>query len=79
MNKTAKRKLIQEVKAFQDLTLLEMTTQWLIANWYKFNNDEKLKIALIIAPKGISDKHEHSGSLDVSSILSRMANATNTN
>ena len=76
MNKTAKRRLISEVKAFQDLSLLEMTTQWLIANWYTFSKEEKMKVALIIAPKGISDKHEHSGSLNVSDILGRMAIST---
>lgn len=72
VSKAAKRKLIQEVKAFQDLSLVEMTTQWLIANWYSFSKEEKMKVALTIAPKGISDKHEHSGSFNISEVLARM-------
>lgn len=62
-----------------DSSLLAMTTEYLVANWYKFSKEEKLKIAIPVALKGISDKHEHSGSLDVSGILNRMANATGSN
>jgi hypothetical protein len=44
---------------FEDGTLLAMTTSYLIANWYKFDDKQKLQIALPVALKGISDKHEH--------------------
>lgn len=63
----------------KDTGLLAMTTEYLVANWYTFTKEQKIEIALKIAPKGISDKHEHSGSLDVSSILSRMASVPNAN
>lgn len=50
---------------FENKSLLDMTTSYLIANWYKFTHEEKLRIALPVALKGISDKHEHSGALTV--------------
>ncbi len=50
---------------FKDGTLLGMTTSWLIANWYGFTKEEKMKVALIIAPKGITDKVQHVGVVDV--------------
>jgi hypothetical protein len=53
---------------FKDGTLLGMTTSWLIANWYGFTKEEKMKVALIIAPKGITDKVQHTGVIDVAMI-----------
>lgn len=66
-------------KTVYDSSLLGMTTEYLVSNWYSFTKEQKIEIALKIAPKGISDKHELTGSLDVSGILSRMAAVSNAN
>lgn len=76
-NKNSGRKSTME--EFKNGCLLTMTTSWLINNWARFNDDQKMEVALKIAPKGIADKHEHSGALDVSGILSRMAAVSNVN
>ena len=67
--RTGKRSTIQ------DTSLLHMTTAWLVANWYTFSKEEKMKVALIVAPKGISDKHEHSGSIAGTTISVTTVNA----
>lgn len=50
--RTGKRSTIQ------DMSLLTMTTSWLVANWYSFTKEEKMKVALIIAPRGIADRKD---------------------
>lgn len=62
MAKVGRKSAIEE---FKDGALLGMTTQWLISNFYKLSESDKLRVALAIAPKGISDKHEHSGKFQV--------------
>lgn len=62
MAKTGRKSGYEE---FKNGSLLGMTTSWLIANWYSFSKDEKMKVALIIAPKGITDKVQHTGAIDV--------------
>lgn len=66
------RKSLKE--EWDDNQLLGMCTSWLVRHFDSFTKEEKMKVALTIAPKGITEKHEHSGNLDVSSILNRMAN-----
>lgn len=41
--------------------LLDLCTSWLNENFHTFTKEEKLKVVLTIAPKAISDKHEHVG------------------
>lgn len=55
---------------FQRGNLLALTTNWLIESWPTFTKDEKMKIALVIAPKGIVEKHQHSGELKTSFVVS---------
>lgn len=68
--RSGRKNLKQE---WDDNQLLNMCTSWLINHFDEFTKEEKIKIAMSIAPKGITEKHEHSGALDVSGILSRMA------
>lgn len=67
--RSGRKNLKQE---WDDNQLLKMCTSWLIRHFDTFTKEEKMKVALTIAPKGITEKHEHSGTLDVSGILSRM-------
>lgn len=69
--RSGRRSLKEE---WDDHQLLQMCTSWLVRHFESFTKDEKMKVALAIAPKGITEKHEHSGTLDVSNILNRMAN-----
>lgn len=63
------------IEEFKDKTLLTMTTSWLLANFYKFTKEEKLRVSLAIAPKAISDKVEHSGSISGTTINVTTVNA----
>ncbi len=58
-NKNSGRKTRYE--EIQGVKLLDICTDWLVKNFDSFTKDEKLKVVLTIAPKAISDKHEHSG------------------
>lgn len=46
---------------FSASQLLNTCVKWLNDNFDTFTKDEKMKVVLTIAPKAISDKHEHSG------------------
>ena len=60
-NKNSGRKGAME--EFKDVCLLTMTTSWLLNNFKDFTKEEKMKVALAIAPKGISEKHDVKGEL----------------
>ena len=46
---------------FKRGNLLQITTNWLCENFNSFTKEEKLRVALTIAPKGVSDKLEVEG------------------
>lgn len=60
-NKNSGRK--SAMSEFKDGCLLTMTTSWLLENFYKMTHQEKLEVALKIAPKGIAEKHDVKGNL----------------
>lgn len=43
---------------FTDGCLLTTCTMWALVNWARFNDEQKMKITLAIAPKGFTEKHE---------------------
>lgn len=49
--------------AFKHDCVLSLTTSWVINNWTRFKDDQKLKIALAVVPKGVTEKHEITGRL----------------
>ena len=42
-----------------------MTTSWYIANFYKLKPAQKFQAAMVLVPKGISDKHEVKGNVSL--------------
>lgn len=58
-NKNSGRK--SRYEELQSGNLLNICTEWLVKNFDSFSKEEKFKVVLTIAPKAISDKHEHSG------------------
>jgi len=60
-NKNSGRK--SRYEEIQKGNILKIATDWLCANFANFSEDNKLKVALAIVPKSITEKHEHSGDL----------------
>lgn len=44
--------------------ILKIATDWLVKNFDTFDKDTKLKIALVIVPKGITERHEVIGKIE---------------
>lgn len=63
------RKSLKE--EWNDTQLLQMCTSWLVRHFNEFNNEDKLKVALAIAPKGIVAKVEVSGEIDIYTMLKK--------
>ena len=53
------------IKKFKKKCVLEMTNSWYTANFYKLPKDQKFKACLVICPKGITEKKELSGSINM--------------
>ena len=52
-------------RPFKKKCALAMTTSWYIANFYKLTPAQKFQASMVIVPKGITEKKELSGSINM--------------
>ena len=68
-----------KMEEFGDGSVLTMTTAWIVANWYKFTHEEKMKVALAIVPRSITQKIEANVNHTAQSILETVQEAQKVN
>lgn len=72
-NKNSGRGRPSRYKQIQNGNLLDVCTSWLVENFHTFDHNTKLKVALSIAPKGIQQKVDVTGNLNIGSILTEVS------
>jgi len=53
------------IKKFKKKCALTMTTEWYIKNFYKLSPSQKFQASMVIVPKGITEKKELTGSINI--------------